>query len=435
MDTPPQRRSPNYTKIIIEVLGIAGILSFVTNQISSVIILPLTVNLSILVAVVLIALTFEFISETIPRKPNARTSEHPGRKSIVKLLPAIFVAVIFITGVVSIGIFKFGWFNIFFIQPNPIISLQDADVNGWLIVQVHTRGVPRSLIIVDPRTGSSAPLWPSSQELNAPKLTLPYNSFTDPSYSPDSRKMALVGHRNDGSSVALVASISIGSNGFPVINGAPKEVATICSQCGNPDNIISLSKSGQWIIYHGANGLYAISTVNFETLHITPSPTDVWPACSPDGNWLAYEGGTHSIIALPATDCIPDKAKLNRARYLNGTVYSWSPQWSPDSQKMAFVSNYSSAWRLYEVSLNAMGTSNNPSEFDQINRIGTSDCRFAAWAETNQQKQNLLVLSCDKDSVTSEVLDIEPDGTHRIAELNANGVSWEKSIWMQGFNP
>ena len=121
-----------------------------------------------------------------------------------------------------------------------------------------------------------------------------------------------------------------------------------CNTCGN---ILTLSPSGQWLIFKGKDGLYVINVSTHQQQRITSSLLDAWPACSPDGTWLAYQSLYNTVKAVPSKDCLPTPDAVNPTRFINNISYSWRLGWSADGKKLTFLSNVGGKAAFYEIAL------------------------------------------------------------------------------------
>jgi len=104
---------------------------------------------------------------------------------------------------------------------------------------------------------------------------------------------------------------------------------------------VIFSRDGQWLIVRtdnattGAGDLLAMRADGTGTplpLAVTPF-TELMPALSPDGKWLAYmsnETGRNEIYVCPFPDA-------GRARFQVSTAGGAEPQWSLDGRELFFI--------------------------------------------------------------------------------------------------
>ncbi|MDX2207845.1 MAG: protein kinase [Gemmatimonadales bacterium] len=149
-----------------------------------------------------------------------------------------------------------------------------------------------------------------------------------PTWSPDSRTVAFIRDSLNGGGVYAIAADGSGND-------------RVLAQIDRPVQEVVWSADGEWLVVRtdngtaGAGDLVGIRT-NGDT---TPIPlvaskfTEMHPALSPDGRWLAYisdESGSNEVYVrpFPATS-------TGRWQVSNGG--GSSPVWSPDSRELFFI--------------------------------------------------------------------------------------------------
>ncbi len=216
-----------------------------------------------------------------------------------------------------------------------------AQVNGWLVYQQWATRQPNVLAVMDASTGQWRTLWPDARFLDqgaSTDSTETFSSLHAPSYDISQHRLAFIAKDSDTVNSVWVATMSRTSDGWPVVEPpGPTEVIANCGECA----ALSWSPDGAWLLYDTQSGLMAHSLTTGADRQITTDVGDHWPACSPDGQWLAFQQHSNAnggIVVAPASDCLPvAQTAARHMRYLNGFDPSWRPVWSPDSSMLAFV--------------------------------------------------------------------------------------------------
>ena len=168
---------------------------------------------------------------------------------------------------------------------------------------------------------------------NQIRLTNHPEADFQPSWSPDVGKIAFVSDRNGGNDQIYVMD-SNGKNVKRLTNGAF-------------DRQPAWSKDGQTIAYHGYEDEDWVGEVNFKIYLIAPDGTnrrklagdipswDIEPAWSPDSQRIAFvssrEDEWDEIYVMDADG-------TNQKRLTHNMVSDSQPAWSPDGSKIAFYS-------------------------------------------------------------------------------------------------
>lgn len=275
--------------------------------------------------------------------------------------------------------------------PVPSLALADADVGGWLFVRQKSSAGPNVLEVMDPRTAALRPLWPSVQELEHPTISAQYTDYYAPFYSPATHRLAFTAVSQSGVRSVWIATIAFGPDGWPAVEGQPAHLIDLCGPCSEE---VAWSPSGRWLIYQGADGLYAVSPQTQAQQRLSSYAQDAWPACSPDGHWLAYQGSHHGIQVLPSADCLPVAGASSHARFVNGVAFGWHPRWSLDGKQLIFSSNVSNGWTLYEVNFADLAPAYDPNQSTPYTLAGAPGCGSLTWAQRQRSRQELIVFAC-----------------------------------------
>jgi hypothetical protein len=220
-------------------------------------------------------------------------------------------------------------------------------------------------------------------------------------------------------------------DGWPTLSASP----TLLMPCNTCGNILTWSPSGQWLIYKGDGGLYAIDTTTHQQQRLTSSLRDAWPACSPDGTWLAYQSLYNTVQAVPSRDCIPIPNTVTPARFINNISYSWKPGWSADGKKLTFLSNVKGKTEFYEIAFSDM-SQYNPDSPVMYSRVGPSSCSSITWTHRQSPQLEIAIFACKdpkpENGTSGSYLLIEPDIPQPDwkVTLSAGGDVWDWLHWV-----
>ena len=116
------------------------------------------------------------------------------------------------------------------------------------------------------------------------------------------------------------------------------------------DRIVSadVSPAGKRVVFEARGELFNVPVEHGVTWNMTRSPgaAERHPSWSPDGKWIAYfsdRSGEYELH-LRAADGSGDERVLSAF----GPGYRYTPQWSPDSKKLAFVDQAMKIW-IFDV--------------------------------------------------------------------------------------
>jgi Tol biopolymer transport system component len=222
---------------------------------------------------------------------------------------------------------------------------------------------------------------------------------------------------------------------------------------------VAWSPDGTKIAFGNSSDIYVMNTDGFGKTNITNESTgpDTWwngyPAWSPDGTQIAYtsftNGNNYDIYTMYADGSIETNLTSQpNVKYPNGSDYS--PAWSPDGTKIAFVSNRDSSYgQIY--TMNADGTG--------VTRLTHNELTWAedpAWSPDGTEiaftrgppsgKEEIYTMDADGANLTqltnNQVYDGEPawspDGTKIAFETDRDnpGVSYQiYAMDVDGSNP
>lgn len=275
-------------------------------------------------------------------------------------------------------------------------------IGGWF-VGVEQRGNSSVLVTIDPRTESRQQLLPiegaTVQIFGRAAALLASQSLIMPAYSPVARTLAMIALAPDGTRSIWLTPLSVSRASQPYV--VPPGPRQFVADCGPQCNTLAWSSSGKWVIYNGTTGLIAVDSQTSEQSEITQGPHDAWPACSPDGHWLAYqhavEGPGYPVV-VPAEDCLPTPQALASLRLVNGYTSGWHPAWSADSQFLAFIGSPGGsgqqAWRVFVVALNQMPLADSGVEAAAARPLSPQGCSEPVWVTQARAPKNLVVYVC-----------------------------------------
>jgi hypothetical protein len=307
-----------------------------------------------------------------------------------------------------------------------VLSLQDLPLNGWLFMRANFTGGPGVLVMLNLHTGKTRTLQARSAALQGTIANLGLINYNDPSYTPRTHQLAFIatdiyGQRGIWSVPLLL------QNGWPVMSRLPNALVNPCeTSC---ESSPTWSADGNWLIFTGRNGIEAVNIFTHTTQYLT-SHNDRWPACSPDGQWLAYQGAQNVVQALPASNCIPRAQAYTSVRLINSFSLSWFPVWSPDGQNLVFKSDSKPGWVLYEIAFQDMPASNALPPFPPT-PVGEAGCSTMTWARLQPSGYNVQIFVCSDQAHSASHLLIEPDGAQpawKVA-ISAGNYEWNSLNW------
>ena len=168
---------------------------------------------------------------------------------------------------------------------------------------------------------------------------------------------------------------------------------------------LTWSPNGRFLAYtsnqDGTYKIYVLDTRTAEHWRLTNLDEREWtPAWSPDGKWIAFVSGNQEFIPGVKIEITSDiyKADINGAHLVQLTDKGTNvgPSWSPDSQRIAFVSYHRGNERKGIYVMDADGRRLrriNDKEVQALDGIIQSEC---AWSPDGKQIAFSMVVPRDK---------------------------------------
>ena len=252
---------------------------------------------------------------------------------------------------------------------------------------------------------------------NQIRLTKHVASDRHPSWSPDGERIAFTSNR-------------IGLNGeIHVMDSDGKNVIRLTN--GEWDTNPSWSPDGQKIAFssyrNGGNiQIFVMGSDGQNPIRLTDGVNDRNPAWSPDGQRIAFDGfGEEGLPgAVWAIQIyVMDSDGKNRKRLTNGPAHNSDPSWSPDSQRIAFVSTRHVATEIY-----VMNADGRKQERLTDNRVVDED---PSWSPDGQKiafSSSLVFRGVDAREGDNEIYVMDSDGDNR-RMLTDNVANDERPSW------
>ena len=161
-------------------------------------------------------------------------------------------------------------------------------------------------------------------------------------------------------------------------------------------------------------------------IRLTDEANDKNPAWSPDGRKIAFDGyGEEGLPGAVWTIQIyvMDSDGKNRKRLTNGAAHNSDPSWSPDSQRIAFVSTRHVATEIY-----VMNADGRKQERLTDNRVVDED---PSWSPDGQKiafSSSLVFRGFDDREGDNEIYVMDSDGNNR-RMLTDNVVDDTRPSW------
>jgi Tol biopolymer transport system component/tRNA A-37 threonylcarbamoyl transferase component Bud32 len=122
----------------------------------------------------------------------------------------------------------------------------------------------------------------------------------------------------------------------------PADGSALPVSLGVNGNYAHVSRDGQWVVFVERGDIYGVRTdadTTRSTL-VADAATQLNPALSPDGRWLAYssdESGTFQVYVRPFPDTKVAKRQVSIAS-------GWAPRWSRSGREIFYLDGESNFW-------------------------------------------------------------------------------------------
>ena len=178
----------------------------------------------------------------------------------------------------------------------------------------------------------------------------------------------------------------------------------------------SWSLEGQKIAFssdrNGGNiQIFVMDSDGQNPISLTDGVNDRNPAWSPDGQKIAFDGfGDEEFdgVGWNIEIYVMDSDGKNLKRLTDSPRSNLNPSWSPDSQRIAFVSTRHRSTEIYVM--NADGTKQ-----ERLTNNGVAD-DYPSWSPDGQKiafSSSLVFLGADAQEGDYEIYVVEPDGKNR----------------------
>ncbi len=214
-------------------------------------------------------------------------------------------------------------------------------------------GVPGTVILAGENGGTWNLFAADPNNASAIKIGVAASNAREPAVSPDGKNVAFRSHR-DGFWDIYVASVG---------GGAANKLTRNMVYSGAP----TWSADGKRIAFesyaHGDLDIWAMNVDGSQVVDLTEDSKsqDYAPAWSPDGKWIAFTSwrtGTQQIFVVSG-DANCTGANCKKAINISANRFDDAePAWSPDSKKIAFVSDRDDQRAIYTADFSILGLQN-----------------------------------------------------------------------------
>ncbi len=236
---------------------------------------------------------------------------------------------------------------------------------------------------------------------NQRRLTNNRHDDWSPSWSPDGKRIALVSDRDGHPDVIpgwFTSEIYVMDN-----DGGNQQKLT-----NNPsdDRDPSWSPDGKQIVFQSDRDndrdhnieIYVMDADGSNQQNLTNNPTaDYNPSWSPDGKRIAFssvrEGHFRNNFGLTEEIYVMDADGGNQRKLTNNRHHDWYPSWSPDSKRIAFMSERDGNYEIYVMDDdggNQKNLTNHPEDdeapawFNSPFSVSPTGKKFTMWGRLKQ---------------------------------------------------
>jgi Tol biopolymer transport system component len=226
--------------------------------------------------------------------------------------------------------------------------------------------------------GVGTELWLANTDgSNARRLDIGLGQSTSPVFSPDGTKVAFMTRVGAATPYSLFVANADGT-GARSLTGDMKVVTYELAG-------ITWSPDGRTLVFAssdaGTDRLYLVGIDGGAPVALTDEQSNrAWPAWSPDGAWLAYQGKPTSVrlsLMISRPDGSGERA-LASVEAFNSSFAG--PQWAADSQRIAYFRSVTGPHVVAFVDLEGKETVVSLPGEDAVNPVWSPDGRFLAYS-------------------------------------------------------
>ena len=227
-------------------------------------------------------------------------------------------------------------------------------------------------------TGVGTEVWLANADGSDPhRLDIGLGQSISPVFSPDGTKLAFMTRVGAMTPYSLFVANADGT-GARSLTGDMKVVTSELAG-------ITWSPDGQTLVFAsidaGSDRLYRVGADGGALVALTDEQSNrAWPAWSPDGAWLAYQGkpaseGSSLMISRPDGS---GERTLASVKAFNASFAG--AQWAADSQRIAYFRSVSGPHVVAFVDLEGQETVVSLPDEDAVNPVWSPDGRFLAYS-------------------------------------------------------